>query len=78
MDRSASANYEVCLGYWCREDEAPCTPLIDVSIDGPTTGYTDTMYDFTATIQPPSASPPITYTWSPLPDVGAAAGGERT
>ncbi len=72
VDTSSSANYEGCLGYWCGVDEEDvCTSLNDVSIDGPTAGYTDTLYAFTATIQPSGATTPITYTWLPTPDVGA-------
>jgi len=70
---SSSASYEGCLGYWCRVDEVSCTPLTDVSIDGPATGYTDTLYAFTTAIQPPDATTPITYTWSSPPDTGTGA-----
>jgi RHS repeat-associated protein len=45
-------------------------PLESVAIDGPTDGYTDTLYAFTAVISPADATPPITYTWAPEPDVG--------
>jgi len=34
-----------------------------VSISGPTEGLIDTVYRFTATVQWPTATPPITYTW---------------
>jgi subtilisin-like proprotein convertase family protein len=40
-----------------------CTPVQSVSVAGPTSGYTGTIYAFTATVQPPDATPPITYTW---------------
>jgi hypothetical protein len=36
-----------------------------VSIGGPTMGFTNTTYMFTATVSPSNASTPITYTWSP-------------
>jgi uncharacterized repeat protein (TIGR01451 family) len=45
-------------------------PLSEVIINGPTTGTLNTPYIFTATISPSGATPPITYTWSPLPDSG--------
>ncbi len=49
----------------------PCPhPLEGVSISGPTTGYTDTAYSFTALISPANATTPITYTWSPSPQSG--------
>ena len=41
-----------------------------VSISGPTIGFTGTTYIFTATVSPPNASAPITYTWSPGPISG--------
>jgi hypothetical protein len=41
-----------------------------VSISGPTMGFTNTTYMFTATVSPPNASTPITYTWSPGPISG--------
>jgi hypothetical protein len=48
----------------------PCTSLTDVSIAGPSSGYTETRYTFTGTIQPPDASDPIAYVWWPQPDSG--------
>jgi hypothetical protein len=45
-------------------------PLSDVSISGPTEGYTGTLYTFTAVITPSDATEPITYTWSPTPTLG--------
>ena len=45
-----------------------------VHIDGPTSGVVDESYTFTATVSPPEATPPITYTWSPLPDSGQGTG----
>lgn len=50
-----------------------CEPISDVSITGPTVGYTGTLYAFTAAVIPSNATPPITYTWSPAPDVGSSA-----
>jgi hypothetical protein len=41
-----------------------------VTITGPTTGYVDTAYPFTAAVQPQSATAPITYTWAPVPGSG--------
>jgi len=48
----------------------PCYALTDVDITGPVTGTTGTAYVFTATVAPPTATLPITYTWSPEPDAG--------
>ncbi|HET91233.1 MAG TPA: DUF11 domain-containing protein, partial [Chloroflexi bacterium] len=45
-------------------------PLAGVDIAGPTEGYTDTLYTFTALITPTDATLPITYTWSPAPHSG--------
>jgi uncharacterized repeat protein (TIGR01451 family) len=45
-------------------------PLSDVGISGPTGGYADTVYTFTAVITPFDATEPITYTWTPEPDSG--------
>ncbi|HOT90730.1 MAG TPA: putative glycoside hydrolase [Anaerolineae bacterium] len=48
----------------------PCTALTGVSISGPTSGYTDTQYTFTAGVAPANASTPISYTWTPAPASG--------
>jgi len=53
---------------------ATCTPLTGVTINGPTTGYTNTAYTFEAVPTPSGASTPITYTWSPAPDSGQGTG----
>ncbi|HEY89671.1 MAG TPA: hypothetical protein G4N98_08075, partial [Thermoflexia bacterium] len=45
--------------------------LISVDIDGPTSGVTNTPYNFTAAIVPAGATEPIEYTWTPTPDSGA-------
>jgi hypothetical protein len=51
----------------------PCDyPLSGVSLDGPTSGYTETVYAFTASISPPNATQPISYTWIPAPESGQA------
>lgn len=49
---------------------APCVALTGVNITGPTNGYTDTQYAFTAGVTPANASMPITYTWTPGPASG--------
>jgi hypothetical protein len=41
-----------------------------VSISGPTDGVVGESYTFEATTSPPAATPPFTYTWSPVPDGG--------
>mgnify|MGYP000243087475 CR=1 FL=1 len=45
-------------------------PLEGVWIDGRRIGRTGYPYRFTAHLTPTDPSPPITYTWSPEPDVG--------
>jgi hypothetical protein len=47
-----------------------CIPVSEATISGPTSGYTDTTYAFTASPLPGGASPPFTYTWSPDPTGG--------
>ncbi|MCP4540806.1 MAG: PKD domain-containing protein [Chloroflexi bacterium] len=42
-------------------------PLLGVSINGPTSGYTNTQYSLTAALNPANATTPVTYTWSPAP-----------
>ena len=46
-------------------------PLISVGIDGAMSGYTNTLYAFTATIVPTDATEPISYTWTPAPMAGS-------
>ena len=64
-----------------------CVPLTGVGITGPTKGYTGAYYAFTAAITPTGATPPIVYTWSPVPVLGQgsasatytwATGGDQT
>ncbi|KPL16754.1 MAG: hypothetical protein AMJ93_15460 [Anaerolineae bacterium SM23_84] len=50
-----------------------CVAIHGVEISGPTSGYTHTLYVFTADVTPTSASAPITYTWSPAPNAGSDA-----
>ena len=45
-------------------------PPTDVVISGPETGIVNTTDAFTATVVPPTATLPITYTWSPVPESG--------
>ncbi len=52
----------------------PCTPLTDVTITGLHSGTTGTAYTFTATIAPPTATLPVTYTWTPEPQSGQRTG----
>jgi aspartate 1-decarboxylase len=44
--------------------------VTSVSINGPTMGVINQDYVFTATASPPTATLPITYTWSPAPASG--------
>ena len=47
-----------------------CQALTGVTVDGPTSGFTGTLYTFTGNTTPPDATPPIIYTWSPEPASG--------
>jgi uncharacterized repeat protein (TIGR01451 family) len=49
------------------------TALTGAGIDGPSSGYTDTLYVFAAVVTPADATLPITYTWSPEPDAGQSS-----
>ena len=60
-------------GYDIGADEYLCHALTTVTISGPTSGYTNTAYAFEATVVPPTATTPITYTWSPTPTAGSGA-----
>ena len=40
-----------------------CSPLTNVDVDGPLTGSVGVTASFTATVSPPTATLPITYTW---------------
>lgn len=51
-------------------------PLTGLSLAGPTSGYTGTVYAFTGTVSPANATTPITYTWQATdhsPTSGASA-----
>ena len=61
-------------GYDIGADEFYCYALTGVTINGPTTGITNTAYAFTATVSPPTATLPVTYTWqatgqTPVPHI---------
>jgi hypothetical protein len=51
-------------------DEFIPVPPVGVSISGPTEGIVGESYTFTATPIPPTATQPISYTWSPTPTIG--------
>jgi len=61
---AVTATHTITISYLCLR------PLTDVSIDGPTAGYTDTDYTFSGVITPADASEPVTYTWTPAPASG--------
>jgi hypothetical protein len=62
------------LGYDIGADEFYyCTALTGVDITGPVTGTAGTACVFTATVAPPTANLPITYTWSPQPAAGQSS-----
>ncbi len=46
------------------------TPLTGVTIGGPASGYTGTLYTFSAAPNPAGATAPIAYTWTPAPQSG--------
>ncbi len=48
----------------------PCYPATGVSISGPTQGLTDTLYSFSASVTPPTATAPFTYTWQATEQAG--------
>jgi hypothetical protein len=73
---SSSAQHKIEPGFWRAFDVPPCTqPLIGVSIDAPTSGYTDTAYSFVGLIDPDDATSPVIYEWSPEPDSGQGSPG---
>jgi len=49
--------------------EFPVAPT-SVTINGPAEGVIGAGYVFTASVSPPTATLPFTYTWSPAPDGG--------
>jgi len=64
---TGSAGYDIDPGFWygAAPEPAPClVPLESVSISGPSTGYTNTVYVFAATFTPVSTTLPVNYTWS--------------
>ena len=50
---------------------ALCVAPTSVAIAGPTRGYTDTAYSFTATVVPTDATPPLAFVWTPPPQPGS-------
>ena len=62
-----SGRYTLFSGFWSGGGEAPpaCpVPLTGVSVSGPLSGPTGETLVFSATVQPSSATAPISYTWS--------------
>jgi len=51
------------LGYDIGADEFYCFAPAGVTIPGPPTGITGTVYTFTATVSPPTTTLPITFRW---------------
>lgn len=66
---STSARYNIEPGFWYGVPAAPpCTvSLSEARIEGPTSGFTDTLYAFTTVITPSNATEPVIYTWTPSP-----------
>ncbi|RLC99446.1 MAG: hypothetical protein DRI77_02755 [Chloroflexi bacterium] len=58
QDFSASAQVNIT---------SACVGVTGASITGLTTGYTGVQYDFVGSYEPPTATAPLTYTWSPTP-----------
>jgi hypothetical protein len=48
-------------GYDLGADEFQCAA--SVALDGPSSGYADRAYEFSALVSPPAATLPLTYTW---------------
>jgi uncharacterized repeat protein (TIGR01451 family) len=48
----------------------PCVGVSGVTVSGPRTGVSNTLYSFVAHVSPAGASTPMTYTWSPPPASG--------
>ncbi len=64
-------------GYDIGADEFTCVALTEASVAGPSAGIVQTSYIFRANLSPSSASPPITYTWSPAPASGQGTDSAR-
>jgi len=64
VEESDEANNLAIRG---KPSDALCYPPTGVVISGPTTGYTDTAYTFTASVIPVDATPPLAYVWTPAP-----------
>ncbi len=63
----SGGSFDLTSGFWPGGGEAPptCpTPLVGVTIVGPSNGYTGVQYTFSAQIDPANATAPVTYTWS--------------
>jgi uncharacterized repeat protein (TIGR01451 family) len=55
---------------------AGCTLAVDdVTLNGPATGVVNALYAFNATVTPPAATAPISYTWTPEPESGQGTPG---
>lgn len=50
---------------------ASCIPPTSVAISGPTRGYTDTAYSFSAAVIPTDATSPLAFVWTPPPRPGS-------
>jgi hypothetical protein len=74
-NQKASAEFVPLLNVFYNRWKAGevCEALSGVEITGPTSGYTHTLYAFTAEVTPTGASGPITHTWSPAPGAGSGA-----
>ncbi len=57
-------------GYRGAHTEGVVLPPAGVTINGPAKGAVGRTYTFTTTLSPLTATPPITYTWAPMPDSG--------
>jgi hypothetical protein len=64
---SAMATHTIAI-----TDTAPVCPdpVSDVTVSGPSEVFVGFPVSYAATITPANATPPITYTWSPMPDAG--------
>ncbi|MBN2002092.1 MAG: DUF362 domain-containing protein [Anaerolineae bacterium] len=71
-ENTPSANEHDQLNVYVVSGGTACDAITGVTIAGPASGYTGTLYTFTATIAPVNASTPVTPTWEPEPDSGQA------
>ena len=63
VGRYSDGDGDLCVGSWCRIAVEACVALEGADIDGPASAAVDSATAFTATVEPVSATLPVTYTW---------------